>query len=142
MGDQESWPESALAAARVARSAAVKAKSPSYTVEVKSGKGFKPRTYWINNNKQPCFVERNVAAAEGKRASIRPYALARSKGARRARTVLVSETFDGSTQSWASDEQMPGELLEEDTGWGAAITHRALPTFTGNKPGHNDSERN
>ena len=136
--DQSCWPKAGVEALRKVRTAAVKAKRSSYTADVPTGTAGKTRavTYYINYEKCPIIVEREVEEFEGAKQEQRPHKQARRGDSRRVRDALIADGHTGFDNP-ATAVQMPDETREEDIGWkpGPVPGRRRLPTFSGPRQG-------
>ena len=86
----------ALCSARKARAAAVKRKTSSYTATWPVGKKgqTKEKTFYINYNKAPTIISRNVEEVFDARADLRPQMFARSAGNRTAKEAMAPDNVD------------------------------------------------
>ena len=135
--DQPAWrklPKAQYENARKTRKKAVAKKEASYTVEWRDGTNkAKQKTFWFNRNKRPVVVGREVKESEAARCELRPQYFAREAGDRTAKAAMAADDVD--VDEWEPTDQMPDECHENDVGWSAGPTNKALPEFKGPTPG-------
>ena len=128
-------------AAAEARAAAVAAGRTSYTVKRASGTG-QPHTFFITGAAVPVLMDRVVDPIKGPRNEARPSFIAYREEERHGADVAVSGPFGGAPADWATDEPMPDECHELDSGWLPGPVPRNKPVFAGPTPGPTDPSLN
>ena len=113
---RRSWPKEADRAAAEANCAKAKRlKQPSYVVPYKlDGGALKEKVMWLAAGKIPIIMGRGVKLVDGARVLQRPSKLADASGTRDVRELpeLQPEGFDGNTDGWEDEEDMPHEPNE------------------------------